>query len=55
MQRVYPVSIIVYLEINIFLQEFSAVIFFVEKVITKRVFTKDWVIMLLLFAVYELV
>ena len=55
MQRIDPISIIIYLKIYIFLQEFSAVIFFVEKVITKRVFTKDWVIMLFLFAVYELV
>lgn len=55
MQRVDPITIIVYLEVDIFLQEFSAMNFFVKEVIAKRVFTEDRMIVLLLFAVDELV
>ena len=55
MQRVNPVSIIVYLKVNILFQEFGAVNFFVKKVVAKGIFTKDRVIMLLLLAVDELV
>lgn len=54
-QRVNSVSVVVNFEVDILLQKFSTMIFFVEVVVAKRVFAEDGVVVLLLFAVYELV